>query len=214
MGENQIPLNAIPVLHALARFSGSISFADIKEETQLSQATVNRILNQLCEFGYAIKMGHGQYAAGPQLVDLGLEVTRNQLVPRFRSALSSLKRKTQLNAELYVITPKGPIYLTHASAPGEAGLPFQFGKLIGNRDAHPAALFYLAIHEGQKHDGLKDNFIVDRGGQWPELFRGAAMVRDSKYCLALSGMLSNVDLDRQPELRDALHEAGKEIELP
>lgn len=214
MAEKQIPLNAVPVLHALARCHGPASFADIKEKAGLSQATINRILNQLCDFGYAVKVGHGQYMAGPELVDMGLEITRNQIVPGFRSLLSSLKRRTQLNAELYIITPSGPIYLTHSPRKGEASLPFQFGHLITNRTAHPAARFYLAIHKAEQTDGYKENFILDRGGQWPELFRAASMVPDSNYCLALSGMLMHVGEERHDELKEALHRAGGEIELP
>jgi len=214
MAEKQIPLNAIPVLHALARSHGAASFADIKERTGLSQATVNRILNQLCEFDYAIKIGHGQYTAGPELLDLGLEVARNQILPRFDSTLRALRRKTQLNAELYVITPIGPVFLTHSPAKNEAVIPFRFGKMIGNRDAHPAALFYLSIHKGQHPEGCQENFIVDRGGQWPELFRAASMVRNSHYCLALSGLLMNVGEERHAELKEALHKSGAEMELP
>jgi len=214
MAEKQIPLNAIPVLHALARSHGSVSFADIRDTTGLSQATVNRILNQFCQFGYAVKVGHGQYTAGPELLDIGLQLTRNQMLPRFESTLRPLRRKTQLNAELYVITPSGPVFLTHSPAKGEAVIPFRFGKMIGNRDAHPAALFYLAIHEGQRPEGYRENFIVDRGGQWPELFRAAAMVGGSRYCLALSGLLMNVGEERHAELKDALHQAAKEMELP
>lgn len=214
MTPGQIPLNAVPVLHALARSHGAVSFAEVKERTGLAQATVNRILNQLCDFGYAVKLGHGQYTAGPELLDMGLEVTRNQMLPMFDATLRPLRRKTQLNAELYVITPNGPVFLTHSPAKNEADIPFRFGKRISNRDAHPAALFYLAIHEGHQPAGYKENFIVDRGGQWPELFRAASMVRNSCYCLALSGLLMNVGEERHAELKEALHQAAAEMKLP
>ena len=214
MGEDRIPLNAVPVLHALARCHGPAALAELREKTGLAQATLSRILSQLCKFDYALKVGHGQYLAGPELVDMGMELTRNQIVPGFKKALSRLKRRTQLNAELYMITPNGPVYLTHSAARGEAELPFRYGHLIQNRVSHPAALFYLAIHDAKKPAGYKDNFIVDRGGQWPELFRAASMIPGSIYCLALSGVLTNVDEARHVELRKALHEACVEIEMP
>ena len=44
MRGSQIPLNAVPVLHALARGHGPLAFAELKESTGLAQATLNRIL--------------------------------------------------------------------------------------------------------------------------------------------------------------------------
>ncbi len=210
----KISLNAVPVLHALARSHGPAAFAELRDATGLAQATLNRILKQLCDFGYAVKVGHGQYLAGPELVDMGVSITRNHVVPAFKNQLAALKRRTRLNAELYVITPNGPVYLTHSPARGEEALPFQFGHVIRNRSNHPAALFYLAMQKGQKPDGYRENFIVDRGGQWPELFRAAAMIPGSNYCLALSGMLTSVAEERHAELKEALHAAGRDIELP
>lgn len=209
-----IPLHAVPVLHALARCQGAVSFAELKESTSLTQATLNRILKCLCEFGYAIKVGHGRYAPGAELVGMGVDLTRNQIVPAFMPTLTSLRRQTHLNAELYIITPGGPIYLAHSPARGEAGIPFRYGHVIQNRTAHPAGLFFMAIHKSQKPAGYKKNFIVDRGGQWPELFRAAAMIPGSIYCLVLSGMLINVGPERHDELKEALHRAGAEMELP
>lgn len=214
MSDEKIPLKAVPVLHALARFHGPATLAELREETGLAQATLNRVLKSLCDFDYAIKVGHGQYLAGPDLVDLGISVTRNQLVPAFQQPLSRLRNRTHLNAELYVITPNGPVYLAQSAARGEAGLPFRFGHLVRNRTHHPAARFYLAIHAGEKPEGPRKNFIIDRGGQWPELFRAAAMIRGSHYCLAVSGMLTNVDEARHEELKEELHKACSEIELP
>jgi len=212
--EKQIPLKAVPVLHALARSRGPAGFADLKQATQLTQATLNRILNQLCEFRYAIKVGHGQYMSGPELFDMGQELTRNHVVPAFSAALADLRRRTQLNAELYMITPGGPIYLDHSAARGEASIPFRYGHVIQNRIAHPAGLFYLAMYGSEKPAGHRANFIVDRGGQWPELFRAAAMVPGRIYCLAVSGMLTNVPEERHAELKQHLHAVCGGIELP
>lgn len=214
MDEIQNPLKALVVSNALARRHGPVGFAELKETTQLAQATLNRVLNNLCRYGYAIKMGHGQYLAGPKLVDMGQEIVRNQLVRGFEVPLSELKQRTKLNAELYVITPNGPVFLTHSPARDGGNIPFRFGHLIRNRDAHPAALFYLGIHKGDKAEGYRENFIVDRGGQWPELFRAAAMIPSSNFCLALSGKLINVDEDRIPELKEQLQQACREMEFP
>jgi hypothetical protein len=214
MPENIIPNHAVPVLHALARCHGPAGFAELKEMTGLTQPTLNRILKNLCLYNYAIKTGHGQYMVGAELLDMGQEITRNHVVAGFDAVLSSLQQKTHLNAELYMITPNGPVYLTHYATRGEAGIPLRFGHLIRNRKHHPASLFYLAIHESQKVEGYKENFIVDRGGQWPELFRSGAMVPKSNYCLIVSGLLANIDEDRQPELKNMLHEACQETELP
>lgn len=214
MADNGIPNRAVKVLHALAHCSGSASFAEIKEETGLTPATLNRILKNMCAHGYVIKTGHGQYIAGPELLEMGLEITRNQITPGFESTLRALRRQTHLNAELYLITPGGPIFLTHSPAKGEAGVPFQYGHVIANRTVHPVAMFFLSLYESQKCDGFGQNFIADRGGQWPELFRAAAMIKGSNYCLAVSGMLTNVDESRHAEIRNALHEAGAKAELP
>jgi hypothetical protein len=214
MPDNQIPHLVVPVLHALAKSGEPVSFADLKEQTGIAQASLSRMLNNLCSYGYAMKASHGQYMAGPELLDMGISITRNRIVPELKKQLIGLKRKTQLNAEIYIITQNGPVYLTHSPAKGEEPLPFRFGHLISNRTDHPAALFFLAMHGGAKPAGCKENFIVDRGGQWPELFRAASMVNGSNYCLALSGMIASVGEDRYPELKEALHEAGKEIELP
>lgn len=207
----RIPRHAVAVLHALARCHGKATFAELRKETELPQATLNRLLNTFCAYGYAVKLGHGKYMAGPQLVDMGLQLTLNQIVPGFKPALRALRTETRLNAELYLIAKSGPIYLTHHAAPREAGVPFKFGHLIQNRTDHPAALFYLAIHKGETPAGSKDNFIVDRGGQWPELFRAGAMVPGSAYCIALSGMLTNVPAERHDELKAALHKTGDEL---
>jgi hypothetical protein len=214
MVDNQIPNRMIRVLNALSRHNGPTSFAELKEATGLTPATLSRVLNNLCTHNYAIKTGHGHYIAGPELLEMGLEITRNQITPGFKATLSSLRQQTHLNAELYLITPGGPVYLTHAAARGEANVPFRYGHVVANRTVHPAALFFLAMHKSQKCDGSKCNFIVDRGGQWPELFRAAAMIKGSNFCLAVSGMLTNIDETRHAEIRDALHRAGDEAEIP
>jgi DNA-binding IclR family transcriptional regulator len=214
MPVDTIPLHAMPILEALSRCHGSISFAELKEETALAQATLNRILNTLCSYGYAMKIGHGKYLAGPKLVSMGMAISKNQIVPGFKPQLCALRQETQLNAELYVISAGGPVFLTHFPAPGEASVSFSYGHVVLNRTAHPAALFYLAKYKSQKVAGYKENFIADRGGQWPELFRAASMIRKSNYCLALSGMLTNVEPNHHDELRRALHAACRDVELP
>ena len=86
-------------------------------------------------------------------------------------------------------------------------MPFRYGHIIGNRVAHPAGLFYRALHEDFKPQGFKENFIVDRGNQWPELFRAASMVPGGRYCLAVSGVLATVGEERHEEIRALLAEA-------
>ena len=205
MSDDKIPLHTVPVLDALSRSHGAASFAEIQSTTGLAKATLSRILKTLCTFGYALKCGHGQYMAGPKLVEMGEQLSRNQVIAGFMDELCQLRLATHLNAELYLIAKGGPVFFTHYAAPGEAGVSFRYGHVILNRKHHPAGRFYLALHENETMKGFRENFIVDPGGQWPELFRAAAMVPGTSYCIAVSGMLANVKDEAHQQIREALH---------
>ena len=122
MPDNKIPINAFPVIQVIARNPEEVSFSFLKEKTQLAQATLNRVLKTLCEYRYVIKTSHGHYMTGPKLLNLGNAIVRNQITPKFEKSLINLCHVTHLNAELYLISNDGPLFLKHSPAPDEANI--------------------------------------------------------------------------------------------
>ncbi len=200
-----MPFNAFPVIQVIARNPEEVSFSFLKENTGLAQATLNRILKTLCEYRYLIKTSHGHYSTGPKLLNLGNAIVRNQITPKFQPALINLSHVTHLNAELYLISNDGPLFLKHIPAPDEANISFGYGHVILDRKSHPASLFYLTLNKNKKVADLKENFVIDEGNQWPELFRAASMVPETKYCIAVSGMLKNVPPSTYNDLKAIMH---------
>jgi hypothetical protein len=202
---NSLPL--LSILEIIAAAEGSLGIAEIKEKTEIPPTTLNRLLNKLTECMYVEKVKHGLYRAGPGLVALGSAVIENAGTIRFRPLLAQLVEITGLNAELYSLSISGPSLLTWIGGQSE----FRVRMFPGFRLAtcnHPAVAFFVRqfpqatsawgkqlVPNDQQHwqkmlTDANQNFIIERGYIRPELARACACTSDGRYCIGLSGLIS------------------------
>ena len=136
-------INELDVVEFLSMQSKPVSFLAIREHTGIPQATLTRVARALCDTGYAIKVSHGRYMAGPRIMALGESVNIHLIMHRFEPILTRLAEQTGLNAELYLLASSGPVFLSSVRGASEFDLHIEPGHLIRHIDVHPTGFFYF-----------------------------------------------------------------------
>ncbi|MGF1483345.1 MAG: helix-turn-helix domain-containing protein [Opitutales bacterium] len=218
-------MDVFRLIETLARSTRPLGPGEIRSQTGIAPATLNRLLRRCQEQGYVQRVGHGSYEAGPRLLSLAGDAVQNVRALRFRRLLTGLAEETGLNAELYALNVKGPTFLMGVTGRGERRIPFNEGQLIERIYEHPAGLYFLQRYpeafEWRKRQmqildvdvaelrrrvevAVDACIYVERGRLQPELARAAIPNGDYAYCLCLAGFLSDFPVAREESLKQLL----------
>jgi DNA-binding IclR family transcriptional regulator len=218
-------IDDLKILECLAGADEPLGFAALAAETRVPQATLTRMLNRLTQWGYAAKVAHGSYEAGPGLIALGARVMEHASALPFRALLGELAEETGQNAEVYLLTPNGPVFLQSAPGRTEIQISLRTGYLVKSVAVHPGGLFSFArypddvtaVAEDLKRRGLsreafrsrvrkaeESRFYADRGQIRPELARAGVPTRDGRFCVCVSGGVSEFPAAKDDALRKRL----------
>ncbi|MBI3832589.1 MAG: helix-turn-helix domain-containing protein [Planctomycetes bacterium] len=228
-------LDDLKLLECLAEADAPLGFAALAAQTRVAPATLTRMLNRLAAWGYAAKVAHGSYEAGPGLLALGARVQEHSAALPFRALLGELADETGQNAEVYALTPNGPVFLQSAPGRSEIRITLRPGHLVKSVAVHPGGLFSFArypdgvpaVAEDLKRRGLsraafrtrvrkaeEARFYADRGQIRPELARAGVSTRDGRFCVCVSGGVSEFPAAKDEALRKKLLAALQRMEGP
>ncbi len=226
-------MDVFRLLEALAASTRPLGPGQIRAQTDIAPATLNRLLRRCQHHGYVRRVGHGAYEAGPRLLLLGSSAVQNARALRFRGLLMGLAEETGLNAELYALNTEGPVFLLGATGRGERRIPYREGQRIDRVWDHPAGLFFFqrypeafswrevqmriakidqTVLKERVDAAVSAGIAVERGRLQPELARAAIPNGDYAYCVCLAGFLSDFPVAREEALKQLLRQRMKTFE--
>lgn len=221
------------LLECLAAAHEPLGFAALAASAGMPTATLTRQLAKLVAFGYAEKVAHGSYRPGPRLLALGSMIVEHAAAPSYRPLLEELAQATGQNAELYALSPNGPVFLLSVPGRTEIRITLRPGYLVRSVAVHAGGLFSFAryadevpaVAEQLKTRGLsrqafrervraadRQRFYVERGQIRPELARAGVPTPDGRYCVCVSGGVSEFPASKDAQLRRAMLAALERFE--
>jgi len=210
----------LAVLEALCSRRGEKTISELERETGLPRTSLNRTLRILMESGYACRIRRGIYGAGTAALSLASGIFESAFSARFVPILDRLRDRTGLNAELYSITPSGPLFIRWSGGRSMFNVRMYQGHQIRSVN-NPAALPFHHRYPGSRlwgrerencfNDGLpvedalreytETGFYFEKGRVLPELARIIAASGNPDFCFGLSGLISEFPED--PEILKA-----------
>ncbi|MGF1448396.1 MAG: helix-turn-helix domain-containing protein [Opitutales bacterium] len=226
-------MDVFRLLETLAASTRPLGPGQIRAQTDIAPATLNRLLRRCQQHGYVRRVGHGSYEAGPRLLSLGSSAVQNARALRFRGLLLGLAEETGLNAELYALNTEGPVFLLGVTGGGERRIPYREGQRVERVWDHPAGLFFFqrypeafswravqlqnlnidqTVLKGRVESAVAAGIAIERGRLQPELARAAIPNGDYAYCVCLAGFLSDFPTEREDALKRLLRLRMKTFE--
>jgi hypothetical protein len=220
----------LKLLRILTQADYSVSLPELREKTAMANTSLNRLLNQLMKEMYVQKIRHGEYTAGPALLNLGSNVLNNSISSLYRPLIEKLSEQTGLNGELYSLSPQGPIMLFWIQGRSEFRVRMYPGFRL-QMEEHPAISFFLHRYPGNTcwnrepkkilNDGTplnewldqveRDNFLFEKGHVRPELARCCAALPGGELVIGLSGLISEFNWEKE-ELKELVHKNINDFE--
>lgn len=122
-------LKSLMILEALASSDSSyISIQDIAELTGLSNSTIHRVLQELCDSGYAKKNTSHFYKIGISALSLGLKINKSDyLIEAAESEMNKLNDLTGETVHLIVLDKFEGRYIAKKDAQNQIGLKSKVG---------------------------------------------------------------------------------------
>lgn len=212
----------LTILEAVSACKGDISLSQLRNDTQLPSATLNRLIRDMVENGYLTKSSHGFYEAGPALTAMAANICANWSTKNFDTVLSRLANISGLNAELYSLGKNGPVFIKRINIQSEFRVRMNPGY-HPTSPGNPVYAFYCSVYPESSYiwdkkiimdENLEkwlklckeENFIYEQGNILPELARACSATNDKQYCIGLSGLISEFKFEPE-KIKQLLNEA-------
>ena len=135
---------ALDLLATLAASPEPQRLLGLAERTGLPKATAHRMLNLLCDTGYAVASAGGIYHAGPKLLGIAASaLSGSPERPFVRAALLDLQQRTGHSAHYVILNGETAIYIDKV----EAEQAYQINTRIGQEVPLSATAYGRALQE-------------------------------------------------------------------
>lgn len=160
---------ALDLLAALAASPEPQRLLGLAERTGLAKATAHRMLNLLCDTGYAVASTGGFYHAGPKLLGIAASALSGRPErPFVRAALLDLQQRTGHSAHYAIRNGETAIYIDKV----DAEQAYQINTRIGQEVSLSATAYGRAILEEP------DDWVMDDDHAGSHIRSVAVPVRD------------------------------------
>jgi DNA-binding IclR family transcriptional regulator len=173
----------LDILESLQTAGEPLSFGDLRKKVKTPQASFARYLKVLCDRGYVIRNGGGDYSIGYRSIQLGLYgLSQLKLHGMARPHLDEITEKVKESTELAVLENQDFIFLDRVECPRSVILKARPGSSFGITDGNAIGSLALAFGmSGKRRHTSKKAFEKIRDQEFSgqlqnsnEVYRGAA----------------------------------------
>jgi DNA-binding IclR family transcriptional regulator len=208
---------ALSVLDALGEVDGALSLKELALKTNLSKATILRLIVSLERYGYIGRNLAGSYQLGPTLWRLGSVFRQNlELEPIIRPSMQALVSLTQESASFWIPRGSERMCLFRQNSPRTARSHVEEGENspIGKGSAGHIVAHYVGLPTRYSEEIVSEGVLATLGDRDPDVASVSAPVlgpnQEFVGALTLAGILSRFEA-HVPEYKVIVKQAAASI---